>query len=276
MTSMSEGLTIEIRSQADLAGPDRLEAIGAALDADPRLKPERAGPRDPPRTPIASATQHLASWRPAQQRGRRDDQFLGRSSPPEATGILSLAHAPWPRTLSLTYDIESLEHPDRLHAVAGLLQRLADAMDAFYGFAASNALLRQEASLREADRRAGGTRSHLGSEPYFISERGISDVYWLNYFGPATVDKWGATSLDDRGVRQKTTANDGRLIWATETPFVYEPAATAMSAYAWKWPFYEALGLDTFVHEGWQDPGPGVRVPTFEEHRRAVRPTVRE
>lgn len=273
---MPEGLTIEVRSQADLAAPDRLEAIGAALDADPRLKPERAGPRDPPRTPIVSAAQHLASWRPAQQRGRRDDQFLGRSSPPEATGILSLAHAPWPRTLSLTYDIESLDDPDRLDAVAALLHRLADAMDAFYGFAALNSLLRQEATLRQADRRAGGTRPHLGSEPYFISERGISDVYWLNFFGPATVGRWGAARLDGLGVRQETTANDGRLIRATETPFVLDPTVTAMTAYPWKRPFYDALGLDTFVHEGWLDPGPGVRVPTFEEHRRAVRPAAGE
>jgi hypothetical protein len=271
-----EHLTLEVRSQADLAVPDRLETIGAALDADPRLKPERAGPRDPPRTPIASAARHLASWRPAQQRGRRDDQFLARSSPPAATGILSLAHAPWPRTLSLSYDIETLEDPDRLDAVAALLRRLAEAMDAFYGFAALNPVLRQEAALRQADRRASGARPNLGSEPYFISERGIPDVYWLNYFGPATVEKWGAAGLDGLGVRQEKTANDGRLIWATETPFVHDPTVTAMTGYDWKRPFYDALGLDTFVHEGWQDPGPGVRVPTFEEHRRAVLPTVRE
>ena len=273
---MPEHLTLVVKSQADVAVPDRLEAIGAALDADPRLKPERAGPRDPPRTSIASAAQYLASWLPAQQRGRRDDQFLARSSPPEATGILSLAHAPWPRTLSLSYDIETLEDPGRLDAVAALLRRLVETMDAFYGFSALNPLLRQEASLREAGRRASGTRPNLGSEPYFISERAISDVYWLNFFGPATVRKWGATRLDGLGVRQETTANGGRLIWATKTPFVHDSTVTAMTSYAWKRPFYEALGLDTFLHEGWQDPGPGVRVPTFEEHRLAVLPADRE
>lgn len=273
---MPERLTLEVRSQAQLADPERLKAIGAALDADPRLKPERAGPRDPPRVPIVSAATYLESWRPAQQRGRRDDQFLARSSPPATSGVLSLAHAPWPRTLWLSYDIETLDDPGRFDAVAALARRLAEAMDAFYGFAALNPMLRQEVSLRMASRRSTGTRPNPGSEPYFISERAISDVYWLNFFGPATVEKWGATRLDGLGVRQEATANDGRLIWATETPFVHDPTMTAMTGYAWKRRFYEALGLDTFLHEGWQDPGPGVRVPTFEEHRLAVLPIDRE
>ena len=43
-----------------------------------------------------------------------------------------------------------------------------------------------------------------------------------------------------------------------------------MTGYPWKEPFYESLGRDTFIHEGWNDPGPGVRVPTFDEHRRAL------
>ncbi|HEX5012927.1 MAG TPA: hypothetical protein VFV72_02120 [Candidatus Limnocylindrales bacterium] len=265
---MTDRLTLELLSQADLASPDRLEAIGAALDADPGLRPERAGPRDPPKTEITSVARHLAAWNPPQVRGRRDDQFLARDTPREGTGILSLAFAPWPRKLWLSYDADGLDEAG-LDAIAALVKRLADAMNAFYGYAALSSVLRQEAAFREAARRAGGFKPNLGSGPYFVSERGIGDVYWLNYFGPATVAKWG-TALAGLGVRREATAVGGALVWATPTPFVLDPEATAMTAYPWKKPFYDALGLETFIHEGWQDPGVGVRVPSFEEHRQAI------
>jgi hypothetical protein len=267
---MADRLTIEVQSQADLAVPERLEAIGSAFDAHPRLAPDRAGLRDPPKTPVKSLAEHLVAWDPPQKRGRRDDQFLARVSPPQATGLLSLAFPPWPRKLWVSYDMEALEGPDQFDAVAALLKRLAEEMDAFYGFAATNSMLKQEADLREAARRADGPRPNLGSGPYFISERGISDVYWLNYFGPATIEKWGRKRLEGLGIRRQSTTGGGLLVWATPSPVGAEEGVAAMSDYPWKGAFYDALGRDTFIHEGWQDPGAGVRVPTFEEHRLAT------
>lgn len=270
-SQVTEGLTLELQSQADLANRDRLEAIGAALDADPRLRPDRAGPRDPPRTPISSVADHLVAWDPPQKRGHRDDQFFSKASPPGATGILSLAHVPWPRKLRLTYDVARLGEDDSFEAIAALLRRLADAMDAYYGFSALNDVLRQEVALRTAAPRSSVTKP-VGSAPYFIGERAIPGVYWLNYFGPATIEKWNDRSVKELGVRQEATADGGRLIWATESPEVLDSSVTSVTGYAWKRPFYDAIGLDTFIHDGWQDPGPGVRVPTFEEHRLATRP----
>ena len=61
------------------------------------------------------------------------------------------------------------------------------------------------------------------------------------------------------------------VVWATETPFVHDPAVPSMTVYPWKRSFYDALGLDTFLHERWHDTGRGVYVPTFDEHRSATR-----
>ena len=93
----------------------------------------------------------------------------------------------------------------------------------------------------------------------------VRDVYWLNYFGPAYVERWG--SLVARlGIRRETTSNGGVVVWATETPFVYEHDIGSFMDYEWKQPFYELLGRDVFVNAfnaSWDQ-----RVPTREEHLR--------
>jgi hypothetical protein len=90
----------------------------------------------------------------------------------------------------------------------------------------------------------------------------------LNFFGPGYLDLWGASALDGLGVRQRPTANGGVVVWATETPFIFDPGASGLTDYAWKRPFYDRLGWDTIIHENWRDPGAGVRVPTYQDHRR--------
>ena len=100
-----------------------------------------------------------------------------------------------------------------------------------------------------------------------LRERAIPDVSWLNYFGPTLIAHLGADRLDGLGWRQSVTAAGGRVIWATETPLVFDPTAEFMTDYEWKQPFYHALGRETFLHEHWRDPGIGVLVPSYEGHR---------
>lgn len=264
-----ENISIDIDSHANLACPEALAAIGTALDTDPRLAPERMGPRDPARTPVTSVREYLAAWNPPQRRGHRDDQFMVRKTEPIGLGTLSLSFAPWPRTINFSYDERGFATTGELDALAALFGRLCEAMDASYGNAAYNPVRRQEVAFRERSRKRGGPPRDW-SRPYFVDEHALADVYWLNYFGPSFLAKWGEGRLDGLGVRQATTSNGGRIIWATETPFVLDPAATAMTGYAWKRPFYDALGLDTFRHERWEDPGVGIHVPSYEEHRAAV------
>ena len=74
-----------------------------------------------------------------------------------------------------------------------------------------------------------------------------------------------AIHLDGLGVRQEALANGGRVIWSTATPFVFDATADSLTAYEWKRPFYDALGLNTFLHER-GTPGRGVRVPSYAAH----------
>jgi hypothetical protein len=101
----------------------------------------------------------------------------------------------------------------------------------------------------------------------YMREHAVSDISWLNYFGPPFDDHWGRERLDGLGVRQESTANGGVVIWATATPFVYDSTVTRLSGYPWKQPFYETLGWDALLHDRWRDPGAGVAVPDYQAHR---------
>src|SRR2546426_12350818 len=83
MASPGDTILFEVWSIADLRSRPGLARIGRALDADPELRPERLDPRDPPRTPIASAADALAEWRPAARDAARDwDFFANRKNGP--------------------------------------------------------------------------------------------------------------------------------------------------------------------------------------------------
>ena len=97
----------------------------------------------------------------------------------------------------------------------------------------------------------------------------VRDVYWLNAFGPAFVERWGAR-LDGVGVRQIDTSTGGRVIWAADTPFLFDPEVSSTEDYPWKQPFYDALGRDTFVHR--TQIGVGAGVPSLRRSTAAGTP----
>jgi hypothetical protein len=248
-----------VESAADLRSSSALAAIGRELDRDPNLRMERFGTNDPPRTPIESAETALREWRPGAKFESGYWWFhLSRKGGPRGRATIQIttldptkqfyAHSVYPSYLASWFDTS-----DRLDEIADLLRRLAEATGAFYGRAALGAIYDQY-NLR---------LDHL---PPLDDECEIPDVYWLNYFGPGYVEFFGAR-LERIGVRRTRTKTGGVLVWATETPFVLE-RVSSISEYAFKQPFYEALGRDTFRSETQHRGEPGERVPTFEVHRR--------
>ena len=76
--------------------------------------------------------------------------------------------------------------------------------------------------------------------------------------------------LTELGARQKRTLAGASVVMATDTPFVFDPKIKRIDGYAWKSPFYVALGADTFMHEGQKQREMGELVPDFDAHRRAA------
>jgi len=277
---MSENIHAEILSVAPLHTVDRLAGIGRTIDAFPEFVPTRMGTHDRPRTPVATVEEVLVAWAPVIHPGDYFNQFLWRRRrPPDASGLLWITGDIWnfppigPHQLWLDVDEDWFAEPDRterLERFAELFRREAEAMDAFWGEAGLTSLRRQKNDFSLAAQ-AAGTLFFPGmpGTDWDLREHALSDVSWLNYFGPAFVERW-AGALDGLGARRERTANGGLLVWATPTPFVFDGRAQRMTDYAWKRPFYEALGWDTIIHEHWRDPGLGVRVPSYEDHRRFV------
>jgi hypothetical protein len=264
---------IDLNSFADLRAPGVLAEIGRAFDADPDLRPERIDIRDPLRNKIASAEDYLSG---AATLIGSETFYFERRRALQLGGILDapsyrdpeMAGSPH-RLYGGTDDTDEdwLRQAGHLEAFAALFVRLAGAFDATYGFAADDRMPRQQsgefARARQRKRFAPAT-------PDAHSDRhSVRDVYWLNYFGPAYLERWGKL-VDGLGVRSERTSNGGLVIWATESPFVYDEGIESFTAYPWKQPFYEALGRDTFVNAigaSWDQ-----RVPTREDHLRHLRP----
>ncbi len=99
----------------------------------------------------------------------------------------------------------------------------------------------------------------------------LTDVFWVQFFGPSFVAHWGEEKIERLGIRRERTDNGGVVVWATESPFTHDPTVARMDDYAWKRPFYDVLGHDAVLHEGFTRQPPGTLVPTYEEHVRHLR-----
>ena len=272
---MSENLHIEVLSVADLVGQDRIRLLGRVIDSFDELKPERAGPRDPPRSQVLSVEQHLVEWQPSIRPGDYYTQLFSRTRRfPTTYGMLQVTGDIWnyppyaPHRFEYGVEEEWLVDSDRLQRIADFFEQASDAIDAFWGAAGLTSFRRQANDLVRRAQDAGTlVLPGMPGTGWDLREHAIPDVFWLNYFGRTLLAHWGRENLEGIGARQRLTASGGLIVWSTESPFVFDPSAASLSAYPWKRPFYDALGPDTFLSERWSDPGLGVAVPTYEGHR---------
>lgn len=102
----------------------------------------------------------------------------------------------------------------------------------------------------------------------FELDRSVSDIGWLNYFGPAYVKAWGGISnLVDLGLYNQRTANGGIVIWTTEAPYVLERSVRNPRRYGWKQDLIERVGEFAFFEGG----DYGEYVPDERTQRRFAR-----
>ena len=171
-----------------------------------------------------------------------------------------------PRRLWLsTGQLDWLEDPAQAEAFAELAVRLAGAFDAAYGFATHSKMpWQQRAEFIEAKRRGEDAPPEPGP---FTDRHSLRDVYWLNIYGPAFVERFG-DRLEPLGIRRERTDNGGMVVWAADTPFLYDESMSSHRDYPWKRHFYDVLGEDAFVHLGQGSTG---LVPSPADHRRLAR-----
>jgi hypothetical protein len=262
-------VTVDMFSFSDFRRPGSLAGIGRAFDADPALRPERMDTRDPIRTRIDSAEAYLAGIEPTRPRPgligfqrRATIEYVGDVD----TKAEPAADRQNPRRLWFsTGALEWIEDPRHAKAFAALAFRLAGAFDAAYGFATHSKMpWQQRMEFIDAKRRGETAPPEPGP---FTDRHSLRDVYWLNIFGPAFVERFG-DRLETIGIRHERTDNGGIVVWAAETPFLYDESMASHRDYPWKQEFYDALGTDAFVHVGQASTG---LVPGPADHRRLAR-----
>jgi len=255
-----------VYSVADFDAVDRVAATCAVMDEFPELRPLKCGPRDPPRIKVTTMRAALAQVeRPfgylfvraaeptyeggelsvGRGRGRYLATRVGKTEP-----TFSLL----PHTFNVSYDRLWFDNPQRQAMVAEFFRRMCEAMDAFYGFACSEALwLARRGYMPTA--RAG---------LFAQVDRELPDVMWLNYFGPSWLNR--TDHMLGLGYGETPTSNGGVVLQTTETPFVFERDAHPILGYRWKQPLIDALGKDTFKWSEQVQAAPGQLVPSWEEH----------
>jgi hypothetical protein len=242
-------LLLEIESVTDM-DLERAAAVGRAYDQDPELRPVRVG-GDPARIKVEGSLEELIrrtglpiSW--LTQRVNTRQEFEGGEIVlrPGRGGYIG-----WPKPdgtpafqlvpNKVTVDIlrswldAGTDHPDR---VAALFGRLCEAIDGCYGIAT---LLPRRRRIPPVD-------------------VGLGDVGWLNYFGPAFVERF--PRLADAVPQTTRLANGGLVLRTATTPWEVDDDARR--------PVMEAVGDDAFVTAWGPEVPRGIRVPSYEDHMR--------
>jgi hypothetical protein len=242
-------LLLEIESVTDM-DLERAAAVGRAYDADPELRPVRVG-GDPARTRVEGSLEALVrrtglpiSW--LTQRVNTRQEFEGGEIVlrPGRGGYTAWDEADGSRTFLLAPN--KVDHsvlrswadgePGRLDRVADLFTRLCEAMDACYGAAT---LLPRKRALPPVD-------------------MGLGDIGWLNFFGPAFVERWPA--LESTGLPTTKVANGGVVLRIADEPWAIDDAA--------RQPVIDAVGWDALLRTWGPGTPRGLHVPSYEEHMR--------
>lgn len=274
--SLPEPLACDIRSVSGVGALELAAAVGEVLDAAGSLAPDRAGFSERTR-PLGSAG--LASFLRESVESVIDDLWItfeqrdiGLWGDMVVLEDVLLTSNPSPHHVSFGLPaIRVLGDAEMLEALMLLVAEVFVAVDGFYGSVTTGAMNGRLGTLRNTATNEGRMWIPRFSDPMFlVHDRWVENVWWVNLFGPAYVERWGREVFDRMGVRRKDLDNGGVMVWSAGMP--PDPySADSITGYAHKKSFYEALGTETFVHESLDMPEPGELVPTLFEHRRAAK-----
>jgi hypothetical protein len=259
------GDSVSARQVADMA-----RRVADATERHPRFRPIRAGTKEPLRKVKAGFREFI------------DDELEKSAGEPlmilfgdpdrELYGTLNvfpdlrLDSAPRTHLVDASLPVAGLDAEGRDEFVAWAVD-LFDALDVFHGYVTTSDMQGHRKQLiAEAFDRGEIAPPDWDDPLYTTLDRVVSDVYWVNYFGPGFVDRWGGDRFAAIGRPIEARPSGAVVVWATDTPPRVDRSVRRLTDYPWKAPFYAAIGLDAFTHETLDVPSPGQHVPTLHVH----------
>ncbi|WP_153505303.1 hypothetical protein [Cumulibacter manganitolerans] len=268
--------SLELVTVARPGAAEFVARVARVLETFPQHAPTRVGARDPARTTVSDLPGQLVEL--ATRQADRPQAVVHLAAPHGGgTGTVSYVADPFrrhPPGFVRPSKVELLLAPRSPGDLGELLARLAEAIEASYGFLAQVEHVHQQRGRFLADRvgrhgpsPAGGAPPAWRPPPFQALEMHLPDVFWVQVFGPAFVARWGADRLERAGARRRVLSHGGYVVWATEEPPPFDEGAATPEAYAWKHSVYEAIGAQPFLRadRGWN--GFGEHVPLMTEHR---------
>jgi len=264
---MAAGDSVSATPVADL-----VRSVATALQAEPRFAPTRASHREPVRKLGPNGLRGTFDAELERSAGRGFRMLFGGPHE-DLHGTLDvfpdtmLDRAPRTHTIDVSVPIADID-TDGIAAFAAWAMGLFDALGVFHGFVTTtNMQAQRKAMISEAVMRGEMAPPRWDDPLYTTLDRIVSDVYWVNYFGPGYVERWGLDRLMAIGVRSVVRPSGAVAIWATEMPLPVDATCLRLADYPFKASFYEALGRRTFTLESLDLPEPGEVVPTLHDHR---------
>jgi hypothetical protein len=251
-------------------------AVAAVLDAAGSLAPMRGAPSGPMRKLGPAGMAGLVEA--ATHGGDPDDVWIKFERPEVDLWGDVLIYSdtrldtdPRTHTVQFNLPLRTLtQDPGTADAVAKLAGDLFVAVQGFYGkldaAAVRNRMIALHGRAADEGRRWIPPWDDL---TYSIWDRWVEDVWWVNLFGPAYVQRWRRKTFDQLGIRRVDLDNGGLMVWSGDLP-ADPDEAESVTGFGHKQSFYRVLGMETFIHESLDVPGPGERVPTLYDHREAA------
>ncbi len=253
------------------AVPDLARAVAVAMETHDRFTPTRAGAREP--IPLLKGGFREFTDAELAKSPARPFRILFARPELALQGTLDiypdtmLDRSPRTHVVDAGIPLAGLDRRERDTFVAWALD-LFDALEVLHGFVTTADMQGQRKGLISDATNRGEMAAPRWDDPLYTSlDRVVSDVYWVNYYGPAFVDRWGLDRFRAVGAHIEERPTSAVALWATDDPPAVDPNVRRLADYPFKQPFYTALGRESFTRESLEMPEPGEHVPTLHKHR---------